>query len=70
MSEDYRASVDNVRQYLHLPDWDVNDIPDQAIENYIDDANLLVDEEGAEADRIVTGHTDSPARATGGEVHR
>lgn len=51
ISDGYRADVEDVRQYQHLPDWDPTGIPDEAIEAYIDDANLLVDEELANTDQ-------------------
>lgn len=44
----YRAGEDDVRQYLHMDDWDPAAIPTETVLQYIDDANLLVDEELAD----------------------
>lgn len=45
MSEDYRADVGDVRKYLHREDFDTTGLQDSQIKAYIDDANLIVDED-------------------------
>lgn len=45
MTDDYRADVDDVRKYLHRENFDTTGLEDSQIEGYIDDANLIVDED-------------------------
>lgn len=45
MTDDYRADVDDVRKYLHRHEFDTTGVNDSQVEGFIDDANLIVDED-------------------------